>query len=151
MSGMGGGSVVGATPFVVVEAGHGVFLRPSLALGHSPTSIVPAETLGVARVDACLRLPGLYTTRRGLQLDGCGGGDFGFTRLQGTLAQTLPVVSLGPSVDFRGELGGDWAALLRGVFGVNLVRAPYDDSSGDRSLPPAWSARLELALSWRLQ
>ena len=77
MTGTGGGALAGPTAFVVVEAGHGLFLRPSLAFGQSLTSLPPSDvsssTWAAARFDTCLRLPGLYTQHHGMQLDLCGG------------------------------------------------------------------------------
>ena len=100
MTGTGGGALAGPNVFLVVEAGHGLFLRPSLALGQSLTSLPPSDVSSsmwsAARFDTCLRLPGLYTKQHGMQLDLCGGGDIGFTRVtralqdQGTSTTTLP-------------------------------------------------------------
>ena len=72
------------------------------------------------RFDACLRFPGLYTQNRGIQLDLCGGADFGFLS-DSTDDVTLPFVSVGPSLDLRGELGSSLSASIRAVAGVNVT------------------------------
>jgi hypothetical protein len=152
MTGTGGGALAGPTGFVVVEAGHGVFLRPSLAFGESVPSLPPADikasTWGAARFDTCLRLPGLYTRRQGMQLDLCGGTDVGYTTIQALTGTTLPYVDLGPSIDLRGELGSRLSAVLRVVAGVNLVRPSFLDLSGAREQLPLAEGRLEVAFSW---
>ncbi len=153
MSGAGPTAVTGVTPYLVVEAGNGVFLRPSLAVGQSISSLAPGSSVGpdvtfaATRFDACLRLPGLYTQKRGLQLDLCGGGDLGFTHYA---AGAVPHVALGPSLGLRGELGGPLAAELRGVAGINLVTGTFANGA-DAVVLPQWSGRAELALSWRLR
>ena len=85
MTGTGGGALAGPSAFVVVEVGHGLFLRPSAAFGQSLNSLPPSDirsaTWGAGRIDACLRLPGLYARRRGMQLDLCGGTDVGMTHI----------------------------------------------------------------------
>jgi hypothetical protein len=154
LAGTVGGTLLGGTVFAVVEAGRGIFLRPSLALGKTITSIPssgPESTWAASRIDACLRLPGFYAHRQGIQLEGCGGGDLGFSFLQNASSQTIPYVALGPSIDLRGELGHELAVLLRGVFGVNVVRATYTDDSGNQVQSSLWSGRLELAFSWSLR
>jgi len=152
MTGTGGGALAGPTSFVVVEAGHGVFLRPALAFGESVPSLPPADikasTWGAARFDTCLRLPGLYTRRQGMQLDLCGGTDVGYTTIQAVTSTTLPYVDLGPSIDLRGELGSRLSAVLRVVAGVNLVRPSFLDLSGAREQLPLAEGRLEVAFSW---
>jgi len=162
MGGTSASVLAGAAPYVVVEAGHGVFLRPSLALGQSLTPLASEAraTWGAARFDTCLRLPGLYTKHRGIQLDPCAGADVGFTRfgavpegLAGVPVHvvTLPFASVGPSLELRGELGGRLSVALRGVAGLNVVRPRFDDGTGAVVETPAWSARGELAFSWKLR
>jgi hypothetical protein len=164
MAGTGANTVAGASPYLVVEAGHGVFLRPSLAIGQSVAPLAsPTElraTWGAARFDACLRLPGLYTRHHGIQLDTCGGADLGFTHFgdapPGTAGTPVSAVtalfaSIGPSLELRGELGGSMAVALRGVAGLNIVRAGFEDGTGAQIEAPLWSGRIELALSWRLR
>ena len=157
MTGTGGGALSGPSAFVIVEAGHGLFLRPSIAFGQSLTSLPPSDvsssTWTAGRFDTCLRLPGLYTRHHGMQLDLCGGADAGMTRVQaaGVATSTLPYVDLGPSLDLRGELGGRLSAVLRVVAGVNLVRDSFRDLSGATELPPLADGRLELAFSWDIR
>jgi hypothetical protein len=160
MTGTGGGALAGPNVFLVVEAGHGLFLRPSLALGQSLTSLPPSDVSSsmwsAARFDTCLRLPGLYSRQHGMQLDLCGGGDIGFTRVtrvqgQGTSTTTLPYLDIGPSIGIRGELASRLSAELRLVAGVNLVRTSFTDLSGASELPPIAEGRLELAFSWDLR
>jgi hypothetical protein len=157
MTGAGGGALAGPTVFGVVEAGRGVFLRPALAYGQSVTSVPPTDAKGTTwmaiRFDGCLRVPGLYTRRHGMQLDLCGGTEVGFTSLtSGTSAtSTLPYWDIGPSLDLRGELGSRLSAILRVVGGINVLRESYTDQSGNTQLVPLATGRIELALSWDLQ
>jgi hypothetical protein len=164
MTGTGADAMAGATAFMIAEADKGLFLRPSVAVGQSVTSPASAgldvhATFAAARFDGCLRLPGLYTQHRGIQLDTCAGLDLGFTHFQAAPPasgspprdETLPYLSLGPSLELRGELGGNLAAALRGMVGANLVRGGFDDASGTHIETPPWSGRVELALSWRLR
>jgi hypothetical protein len=117
-------------------------------------------TWAAARFDTCLRLPGLYTRHRGIQLDTCGGADVGLIRFGAAPlgaagvpvnVLTLPFASVGPSLELRGELGGSLAVALRGVAGLNIVRPTFQDGTGSTVEAPLWSGRIELALSWRLQ
>jgi hypothetical protein len=155
MTGTGGGALAGPTAFVVVEAGHGLFLRPSLAAGQSLTSLPPTDlknsTWAATRFDACLRLPGLYSRNHGMQLDICGGTDLGFTIIDTGTSTTLPYLDVGPSIDLRGELASRLSAVLRLVAGVNLIRQPFLDLSGAPDQPPIGVGRLELAVSWDLR
>jgi hypothetical protein len=160
----GGGAIGGPSPFIVVEAGRGVFLRPALAVGQSLSSLVSQDQLRVTwaamRMDACLRLPGMYTQHRGIQLDGCAGTDLGFTHLDAstaqaagvpTTAQTLPYLALGPSIGLRGELGSQLAVAVRGIMGINVLKESFLDGTGAAVDSPALSGRVELALSWGLR
>lgn len=135
-----GALLAGVTPFFVIEAGRGVFLRPAIVVGES---LPPSQTdmiLAATRLDGCLRVAGLYTRFHGIQLDMCGGVDAGVLDISG---QTLrPYVALGPSVDLRGELGGFLSVVLRGLVGVNAVQTGTLDF---------FVGRGELALSWRLR
>lgn len=149
MSGAGAGAMAGAAPYVIIETGRGVFLRPALFFGETLTAlnsppIVHALFLA-ARVDTCLRLPGLYTQNRGIQLDLCGGADLGVLS-DSSDDIMLPFVSLGPSLDLRGELGSLLSASIRGVAGVNVT----SETSG-AVYQPLWSGRLELAFSWKVK
>jgi hypothetical protein len=164
MTGTGADAVAGGTAFLVAEADKGLFLRPSVAVGQSVTS--PASsgldvhaTFAAARMDGCLRLPGLYTQQRGIQLDTCAGADLGFTHFEAApptsgspaKAEDLPYLSIGPSLELRGELGGNLATSLRGMIGGNLIRGGFNDASGTRIQTPPLSGRIELSLSWRLR
>jgi hypothetical protein len=164
MMGTGADPLAGASPYVVVEAGNGIFLRPSLAAAESVTSLRFAgdvrATWGTARFDTCLRLPGLYTRHHGIQLDTCGGADLGFTHFgtpsvgvagSPTSAMTIPFASVGPSIELRGELGGALSIALRGLAGLNLTRTRFYDVTGEPTTTPALSGRIEVALSWRLR
>ena len=153
MSGGGAGGYLGVTPFLVVDVGQAVFLRPSIGIGQSVATNL-SSTWAAGRLDTCMRLPGRYATRGGLQLDLCGGADVGVSFMDsGTLAgsppqsQTLPYVDLGPSVDLRAEVG-TLAVTLRGVAGVNVAREAYDDVNGTRIEAPTLSWRLEVDFSW---
>jgi hypothetical protein len=152
MTGAGGGAIAGPTAFVVVEAGHGLFLRPSVAFGESLTSLPPsdvkASTWGAGRFDTYLRMPGLYTRHHGMQLDVCGGTDIGTTSIQSTSVTMLPYWDVGPSINLRGELGGRLSAVLRAAAGVNILRGSFKDQNGDREQVPLGNVRLELAFSW---
>ena len=152
MTGAGGGAIAGPTAFVVVEAGHGLFLRPSVAFGESLTSLPPsdvkASTWGAGRFDTCLRMPGLYTRHHGMQLDVCGGTDIGATSIQSTNSTTLPYWDVGPSINLRGELGGRLSAVLRAAAGANILRGAFKDQNGDTEQVPIGNVRLELAFSW---
>ncbi|MDP9149215.1 MAG: hypothetical protein M3O36_04635, partial [Myxococcota bacterium] len=135
MTGTGGPPVAGPTPFVFFEMAPGLYLRPSMGVG---------QTLGWLRVDTCLRVQGRYSNRHGLQLDMCGGAD-----LVVYYAWAARPDTIGPSVDLRGELGGDLAVAIRAVVGLNAAsRQGLNDANVDSSL---WSGRAELALSWRLR
>jgi hypothetical protein len=148
MNGTGGGGMVGPSPFLYIEAGHGIFLRPSLAFGQTVTSGTISGTWLGSRFDTCARLPGLYPSRSGLQLDVCGGADVALTLLDS--GQALPFVAVGPAVDLRGELGSNLAVALRAVGGFNLLQQGFIENGVQESVP-AWSGRIELAFSWSLR
>jgi hypothetical protein len=152
MTGAGGGAVAGPTAFVVIEAGHGLFLRPSVAFGESLTSLPPsdvkASTWAAGRFDTCLRMPGLYTRHHGMQLDLCGGTDVGMTAIDSGTVTTLPYWDVGPSINLRGELGSQLSAVLRVATGLNILRGSFYDESHDREQVPLGNVRLELAFSW---
>jgi hypothetical protein len=155
MSGTGGGALAGPAAFAVIEAGRGLFLRPSAAFGQSLTSLPPSDIKsaiwGAGRIDACLRVPGLYARRRGMQLDLCAGTDVGMTHIDALGGSDLLFIGVGPSLDLRGELGGHLSAVLRVVVDANLVRSQFQDLSGAYEFPPLASGRLELALSWDIR
>ena len=152
-TGTGGGALAGPTIFAVIEAGNGIFLRPALAFGASLTSLPPSDVKssmwGVARMDACLRLPGLYTRHKGMQLDLCGGTDVGATSVTIDSGTTvLPYWALGPSIDLRGELAGNFSAVLRMVAGIEVLREQFQDQNNSSETVPLVGGRIELALSW---
>ena len=156
MTGTGGGALAGPTIFAVIEGGNGIFLRPALAFGASLTSLPPSDVRssmwGAARMDACLRLPGLYTRHKGMQLDLCGGTDVGVTTVtidSGTT--TLPYWDLGPSIDLRGELASNFSAVLRMVAGIEVLREQFQDSNSTTETVPLVGGRIELALSWDIR
>jgi hypothetical protein len=164
MTGPGGMAMGGLSPFVVAEAGHGLFLRPSLVVGQSVGSLSPTvddrATIAATRFDTCLRMPGLYTQHRGMQLDACLGADLGFTAIGGAgkgnagapaNAITIPYLSTGPSLELRGELGSALSATLRGLAGINVFREGFVDSMGSYVDMMGWSGRVELALSWGIR
>jgi hypothetical protein len=156
-TGASGGAVAGPTIFAVIEGGHGIFLRPSLVFGGSLTSLPPSDVKstmwGAARMDACLRLPGLYTRHKGMQLDLCGGTDVGATNVDPGKGPTttLPYWDIGPSVDLRGELASNFSAVLRMVAGIDVLREQFQNQSGGPETVPLVDGRVELALSWDIR
>ncbi len=156
MTGTGSGVLAGATLFEVSEVGAGWYLRPSLAAVRSVTELATGSegyaTLGAGRFDACKRIPGNYLEQRGLQLDVCAGPEVGFVSVAGSGAssasQTLPLLGLGPSIDFRGELGNALSVLVRGVADLNVL--PESTADG-RVSEAVLLARAEVGLSWRLR
>ncbi len=156
MTGTGTGLLAGGTLFVVSEVGAGWYLRPSLGVGRTFTELAPGSdgyaTLGSGRFDACKRIPGNYLEQRGLQLDVCAGPEVGFLDVSasssGGAAQTLPLLALGPSIDFRGELGNALSVLVRGVADINVLTASTADGRVSEAL---LVARAEVGLSWRLR
>jgi hypothetical protein len=166
--GTGTGVLAGPELFAVIEMGRALYLRPTLAFGRTLETLKPTSdvygTWGIARFDACVRVPGLYMDRRGIQLDLCGGSDIGFlhfdqseaTATSGTVAsqsaRTIPFFAIGPSLGLRGELGGDLAVEVRGVAGLNIIRETFEDPTfGLRADPPLFGARAEVALAWRVR
>ncbi len=147
MAGPRGRAFGGVTPYAVVETGHGLFLRPSLAVGEAfgPGSSSEPSTWSAARMDACWRVTGLYPTDHGLKFDICGGADGGLYS-QSTEGGTVnagsssiaPFLSVGPSLELDGDLAGALSLVLRGAAGINI-------------LPDGWTGRVEVALSWRLR
>jgi hypothetical protein len=148
--------IAGGSLFEVSEVGAGWFLRPSLAIGRTVTELSPRSddfaTLGSGRFDACKRIPGNYLERRGLQVDICAGPEVGFldvSRSTGSsFSQTLPLLALGPSIDFRGELGNALSVLVRGVADVNFLPETTSDGLVAEAV---FIARAEVGLSWRLR
>jgi hypothetical protein len=128
----------GVTPFVVIDTGHGLFLRPAAAFGESLPQTGSDAQWFAARVDACTRWQGLYTTGHGLELTACLGADGGLTHDSSAPgAAEKAFVAFGPSVDLRGDIVENLSAVLRGVGGADV-------------LPGGFSGRFELALAWRM-
>jgi hypothetical protein len=155
MTGTGSSLIAGGTLFEISEVGAGWFLRPSIALGRSLTELAGGNdgfaTLGSGRFDACKRIPGNYLERRGLQLDICAGPEVGFVnieRVSGASSQTLPLLAIGPSIDFRGELGNALSVVVRGVANLNALPESTSDGLVTEAI---LSARAEVGLSWRLR
>ena len=147
------GAYGGGTAFVIAEISDAVALRPSIAFGESLTDRL-RSTLGMARFDTCVRVPGHYRSGDGIQLDLCGGLGAGFSYVFGgneaggpASSRMLPTIDLGPSVGLRGEIGR-FAVTLRMIGGVAVARDGFDDVNGDRVRPPLFTARYELVFSW---
>ena len=138
MTNTGGKGFMGVAPHAVIPTGDGFLLRPALSFGESlPGSISDTQWLS-ARIDVCSRLRGLYPRGGGLQLDLCGGPDVGLLiEPTGSTRTAGPYLSLGPSIDLRGDLLQDVSVVLRTVAGLDLV-------------PIGVSGRIELALAWRM-
>jgi hypothetical protein len=164
MTGTGGAAVGGASPFLTIESGHGIYLRPSLIFGQSLTSLSPSvdsrANVAAGRLDACVRMPGLYTQHRGIQLDACLGSDVGALVIGGTGKGNSGApandfatfyASVGPSLELRGELGSSLSATLRGLLGENFFNKGFDDGTGAYVAPMPYTGRVELAFSWGLR
>ena len=163
MTGTGAEAIAGIAPFAMFEVGHGIFLRPAIMVGESIAMVashssVAHSTWAAGRLDTCLRLPGLYASRRGMQLDLCGGAEGGVSYFAAgsepeapTQDQALPYVNVGPSVGLRAEFAWNFAVALRGATGFNLLSGGYEDVAGARVYIPAMAARIEVAVSWRLR
>jgi hypothetical protein len=133
-----GRTYAGVTPYALIDVGHGVFLRPAVAVGESLPQAGPDAQWLVGRVDACSRLQGLYGQGHGLELTFCGGADAGVTHdnaLPG--APMRAYFELGPGVDLQGDIVENVSAVLRGVGGAEIV-------------PQGWSGRFEFAVAWRM-
>jgi hypothetical protein len=163
MGGTGGGTVLGPSLYGVFEASHGFFLRPALLVGHSIGGLSPtgeaSGTFLASRFDACARLPGMYLEHRGMQLDLCGGGDLGFSRVDGSVAleggpnasRTLPFIGLGPSFGVRGELGNSLSATIRGVTELSVLQDQVTLANGTHIGAGYFAGRAEVGLSWSLR
>jgi hypothetical protein len=160
MTSIGPNSIMGGSPYVVIETNPGFFLRPSIAIGQELAvhGDYANESLFAARLDACARIPGNYMPNRGLEVDLCSGTDvavayFPASQAPGSPARTLfmPLVDVGPSLDLGGEIGGGWWVILRAVGGLNVIHERVIEN-GATVVDPGWlSARLELAAAWRLR
>ncbi len=155
-SGVGPSGVFGVSPFVTDRIGEDVFLRLAASLGTSPASGLHM-TWVTGRLDTCGTISGNYAAGSGLQLDVCGGADVGATFVRSgsggnppLLAQTLPYIDFGPSVDLRAELGAKVALTLRVGLGLNVARDAFIDTTGSSIQPPLAAIHLELDLSWVL-
>jgi hypothetical protein len=166
MGGTGAHATLGLTPYAVVETTGGLLLRPALVVGESAMPLDRSDranaTWVATRVDVCSRLPGAYARGRGIQLDLCGGAEAGLAHFAAApggdtgsgapaTGTTLPEMSLGPSVDLRGELGKELSISLRGVTGINVVRGGFADTHMSWIEVPWLSERFEVALSWRVR
>jgi hypothetical protein len=158
MGGTGGGPVLGPALYGIFEAAHGIYLRPTLMLGHSVGSATTSAegTFVGARLDGCARLPGYYRERRGLQLDLCAGAETGFSQLDPGVAlmgssSVLPFVAVGPSFGIRGELGNRLSATIRGITEVSLLRDEVSMVDGARAGSSLFVGRAEVGLSWAIQ
>jgi hypothetical protein len=163
MTGTGANAMLGITPSLVIETTAAFVVRPALVVGESLTPLGGSNaTWAAARVDGCLRMPGLYARDRGLQLDLCGGAEAGFTHFAGPPSgstgsgaaenpTTLPQLAIGPSIDLRGELGDRLSLLLRGVAEINAIRSGFEEPDSSRVSVPWFAARIEVALSWRVR
>jgi hypothetical protein len=128
----------GVTPYLVLDVGHGVFLRPAAELGESLPQPGPDAQWFAGRVDACSRWQGLYTQGHGLELTFCGGAEGGLTHDGAAAgAANKGYLAVGPGIDLRGDIADNMSAVLRGVGGADIA-------------PLGWSGRFELALSWRV-
>ena len=129
---------VGITPSVVVDVGHGLFLRPAAALGESLPQAGPSAQWYAGRLDACSRWQGLYSNGHGLAFTVCVGTEGGMTHDSAAAgAPDKGYLAFGPAVDLRGDIAENMSAALRGVGGLD-------------AFPQGWSGRFELALSWRM-
>lgn len=146
-SGLGGNSAtyLGASAFIFVEAGLGLFLRPSVTYGHSLAE--PSINWGSSRFDFCARVPGNYTDRRGLQLDVCFGPEVGAMSLKGSDSnnRVRPLFGFGPTISLRGELASAFAVEVRGASAYNIVHGEELDPIAPLSL------RAEIGVSWGLR
>jgi hypothetical protein len=151
-SGVASGGVVGLSPLVTDELGREVFVRIAASVGQ------PAQgglhlTWVAGRLDTCSEMLGNYAAGSGLRLDLCGGADVGATFIGATkanVAQSLPFVDIGPSVDLRAETGPHAALLLRAALGLSVARDTFVDETGAAYQPPLVDLDLEIALSWSL-
>jgi hypothetical protein len=143
MGGTGTGALVGPSFFAVVETAPGLLLRPTLAFA-STVQEQRSGFWGIARVDACGRIPGNYKESRGIQIDLCAGPEVGFLH---AMYGTFPTVAVGPAVSMRGDISATLAAEIRGIGLVNLIREHLDEVAR----VPALAGRAEVGITWRVQ
>jgi hypothetical protein len=149
-----GAAIAGGHIFVIMEIAGGWLLRPALAGGRSLSSTGEiGASWFAARFDTCRRMPGNYIERRGIQMDVCGGLEGGTIALDSdTTNRAVPLLAPGATLAIRGELASDLSAEVRGLVGVNLIRPKlFETIDGSAVRPLLVYARVELALTWRLQ
>lgn len=145
MTGFGGAGtapIAGGDVFAILEVGHAIFLRPSAGFG---AGVQGTAYWGNGRFDGCLRLPGNYIERGGLQLDACLGAELSglSTGLSSGATEMRWLLAPGPSVALRGELASALSVEVRAVSGFNvLLSGPAVD---------VLSLRAELGFTWRLR
>lgn len=145
MTGFGGAAtspIAGGEAFAIIEIGHAIFLRPSGGFG---AGVQGTAYWGNGRFDGCVRLPGNYIERSGLQLDTCLGAEVGglSTGLSSGATEMRWMLAPGPSVALRGELASALSVEVRAVSGFNiLLSGPGVD---------VLSLRAELGFTWRLR
>lgn len=136
--GSGASPVVGADIFAQIALRPSIFLRPALGFGAGLTT---ATSVGRGRVDACLRLPGNYTTARGLELDTCLGVELGGVRAPNALGaqETRFIFTPGPALALRGAFTRTLSIEIRGTFGFNIPLSYEAD---------LLNLRAEIGISW---
>ncbi len=145
MSGVG---VTAVSPFVggdvslTAETGKGIFVRPSLLWA---TSLGQHAGYYGLRVDVCVRLPGNYIERHGLQLDTCLSTEIaGLDEITGDQHATQVLFAPGASLGLRGELASNLSVDVRGLAGFDV---------GHTGAEPAnlLALRTEVGLTWRVR
>ncbi|WP_394823408.1 hypothetical protein [Pendulispora albinea] len=138
------GALAGGSIFMIAELPGGVYVRPKLSYGRNfrPLQSVNEEgrSIGTARLDWCLRMPGFYLERRGLSVDVCGGAEGGFLNVSSSdtrPAHTMAYGAFGPGLGLRGEFANDFVAEVR-VEGLMRIA---------EGLPIG--GRAEMAITWR--
>jgi hypothetical protein len=117
--GSGAAPVVGADVFAQIHLRESIFLRPALGFGAGMTN---PTSVGRGRVDACLRIPGNYIDRRGLELDTCLGVELGGVRAPSSdgIDRTRFIFTPGPALALRGAMTRALSIEIRGTFGFNI-------------------------------
>ena len=145
MTGFGGAGtspIAGGEAFMIIEIGQAIFLRPSGGFG---AGVQGSAFWGNGRFDGCVRLPGNYIERSGLQFAACLGAEVAglSTGLPSGATEMRWMVAPGPSVALRGELASALSVEVRAVSGFNiLLSGPSVD---------ILSLRAELGFTWRLR
>ncbi|GEM_PF-2931750 len=144
VSGLGGptATYLGVSAYVFVEAGFGLFLRPSASYAHS-LGDMPINW-GSGRLDFCARVPGNYQDRKGLQLDVCFGPEAGAMSLKGSTGdnRVRPLFGFGPTMSLRGDLVSAFGVVVRVATAYNIVHGEELDP-----IAPV-SVRGEVGVSW---